>query len=66
MCKTVEFWHELTLFSFGVIIVFTEHEEFLTVTESLKREFDSPETSDLKFRVDGKFIYVHKAVLKIR
>ncbi|XP_039182327.1 RCC1 and BTB domain-containing protein 1 isoform X4 [Crotalus tigris] len=43
-----------------------EHEEFLTVTESLKREFDSPETSDLKFRVDGKFIYVHKAVLKIR
>ncbi|XP_058040409.1 RCC1 and BTB domain-containing protein 1-like [Ahaetulla prasina] len=43
-----------------------EHEDFLTVTESLKREFDSPETSDLKFRVDGKFIYVHKAVLKIR
>uniref|UniRef100_A0A2D4HNN9 BTB domain-containing protein n=1 Tax=Micrurus lemniscatus lemniscatus TaxID=129467 RepID=A0A2D4HNN9_MICLE len=43
-----------------------EHEEFLTVTESLKREFDRPETSDLKFRVDGKFIYVHKAVLKIR
>ncbi|XP_061463541.1 RCC1 and BTB domain-containing protein 1 isoform X2 [Rhineura floridana] len=43
-----------------------EHDDFLTVAESLKREFDSPETSDLKFRVDGKFIYVHKAVLKIR
>lgn len=36
------------------------------MAESLKRQFDSSETSDLKFRVDGKFIYVHKAVLKIR
>ncbi|XP_074769393.1 RCC1 and BTB domain-containing protein 1 isoform X2 [Athene noctua] len=43
-----------------------EHEDFLTVAESLKKEFDSPETSDLKFRVDGKYIHVHKAVLKIR
>uniref|UniRef100_A0AAY4CW17 BTB domain-containing protein n=2 Tax=Denticeps clupeoides TaxID=299321 RepID=A0AAY4CW17_9TELE len=43
-----------------------EHDDFLTVAESLKKEFDSPETSDLKFRVDGKCIYVHKAVLKIR
>ncbi|NP_001017352.2 RCC1 and BTB domain-containing protein 1 [Xenopus tropicalis] len=43
-----------------------EHEDFLTVAESLKKEFDSEETSDLKFRVDGKDIYVHKAVLKIR
>ncbi|XP_053521364.1 RCC1 and BTB domain-containing protein 1 isoform X4 [Artibeus jamaicensis] len=43
-----------------------EHEDFLTVAESLKKEFDSPETADLKFRVDGKYIHVHKAVLKIR
>ncbi|OXB62048.1 hypothetical protein ASZ78_013421 [Callipepla squamata] len=43
-----------------------EQEDFLTVAESLKKEFDSPETSDLKFRVDGKYIHVHKAVLKIR
>ncbi|NP_001084549.2 regulator of chromosome condensation (RCC1) and BTB (POZ) domain containing protein 1 S homeolog [Xenopus laevis] len=43
-----------------------EHDDFLTVAESLKKEFDSEETSDLKFRVDGKYIHVHKAVLKIR
>ncbi|XP_006000619.1 RCC1 and BTB domain-containing protein 1 isoform X1 [Latimeria chalumnae] len=43
-----------------------EHEDYLTVSESMKKEFDSPETSDLKFRVDGKCIHVHKAVLKIR
>nr|XP_033804087.1 RCC1 and BTB domain-containing protein 1 isoform X1 [Geotrypetes seraphini]XP_033804088.1 RCC1 and BTB domain-containing protein 1 isoform X1 [Geotrypetes seraphini]XP_033804089.1 RCC1 and BTB domain-containing protein 1 isoform X1 [Geotrypetes seraphini]XP_033804091.1 RCC1 and BTB domain-containing protein 1 isoform X1 [Geotrypetes seraphini]XP_033804092.1 RCC1 and BTB domain-containing protein 1 isoform X1 [Geotrypetes seraphini]XP_033804093.1 RCC1 and BTB domain-containing protein 1 isof len=43
-----------------------EHEDFLTVAESLKKEFDSVDTADLKFRVDGKYIYVHKAVLKIR
>ncbi|KAM9610244.1 RCC1 and BTB domain-containing protein 1 isoform 3-T9 [Trichechus inunguis] len=43
-----------------------EHEDFLTVAESLKQEFDSPETADLKFRIDGKYIHVHKAVLKIR
>ncbi|XP_022530431.2 RCC1 and BTB domain-containing protein 1 isoform X1 [Astyanax mexicanus] len=43
-----------------------EHDDFLTVAQSLKKEFDSPETSDLKFSVDGKFIHVHKAVLKIR
>lgn len=47
-------------------MVSVEHEDFLTVAESLKKEFDSPETSDLKFRVDGKYIHVHKAVLKIR
>ena len=44
----------------------SEHEDFLTVAESLKKEFDSPETADLKFRIDGKYIHVHKAVLKIR
>ncbi|KAJ8410061.1 hypothetical protein AAFF_G00211020 [Aldrovandia affinis] len=43
-----------------------EHDDFLTVAQSLKKEFDSPETSDLKFSVDGKYIHVHKAVLKIR
>lgn len=44
----------------------SEHEDFLTVAESLKKEFDSPETADLKFRIDGKYIHVHKAILKIR
>lgn len=43
-----------------------EHQDFLTVAQSLKKEFDNPETADLKFCVDGKYIYVHKAVLKIR
>ncbi|KAM9484538.1 RCC1 and BTB domain-containing protein 1-like isoform 11-T12 [Salvelinus alpinus] len=43
-----------------------EHDDFLTVSQSLKKEFDSPETADLKFSVDGKYIHVHKAVLKIR
>lgn len=36
------------------------------MAQSLKKEFDNPETADLKFCVDGKYIYVHKAVLKIR
>lgn len=44
----------------------TEHHDFLTVAQSLKKEFDNPETADLKFCVEGKYIYVHKAVLKIR
>ncbi|CAJ1086948.1 RCC1 and BTB domain-containing protein 1 isoform X2 [Xyrichtys novacula] len=43
-----------------------EHDDFLTVAEALRKEFDSPETADLKFSVDGKCIHVHKAVLKIR
>ena len=43
-----------------------EHDDFLTVAETLKKEFDSPETADLKFSVEGKYIHVHKAVLKIR
>lgn len=43
-----------------------EHDDFLTVAQSLKKEFDNPETADLKFCIDGKYIYVHKAVLKIR
>uniref|UniRef100_A0A674DWX4 Regulator of chromosome condensation (RCC1) and BTB (POZ) domain containing protein 1 n=1 Tax=Salmo trutta TaxID=8032 RepID=A0A674DWX4_SALTR len=43
-----------------------EYDDFLTVAQSLRKEFDSPETADLKFSVDGKYIHVHKAVLKIR
>uniref|UniRef100_A0A669DKD5 Regulator of chromosome condensation (RCC1) and BTB (POZ) domain containing protein 1 n=1 Tax=Oreochromis niloticus TaxID=8128 RepID=A0A669DKD5_ORENI len=43
-----------------------EQDDFLTVAEALRKEFDSPETADLKFSVDGKYIHVHKAVLKIR
>ncbi|TWW81064.1 BTB domain-containing protein 1 Regulator of chromosome condensation and [Takifugu flavidus] len=43
-----------------------DYDDYLTVAQSLKKEFDNPETADLKFCVDGKYIYVHKAVLKIR
>lgn len=44
----------------------TEPDDHLTVAQSLKKEFDNPETADLKFRVDGKYIHVHKVLLKIR
>ncbi|KAK2856816.1 hypothetical protein Q5P01_005551 [Channa striata] len=47
-------------------LVSMEQDDFLTVAEALKKEFDNPETADLKFSVDGKYIHVHKAVLKIR
>ncbi|MEQ2181393.1 hypothetical protein GOODEAATRI_011197 [Goodea atripinnis] len=47
-------------------LVCMEHDDFMTVSEALRKEFDSPETTDLKFSVDGKCIHVHKAVLKIR
>ncbi|XP_023667236.1 RCC1 and BTB domain-containing protein 1-like isoform X2 [Paramormyrops kingsleyae] len=40
--------------------------DFLTVAQSMKNEFDNPETSDLKFCVEGKHIHVHKSFLKIR
>ncbi|KAM9783753.1 RCC1 and BTB domain-containing protein 1-like [Syngnathus typhle] len=43
-----------------------EHDDSLPVAEALKNEFDSPETADFKFIVEGKCIHVHKAVLKIR
>ncbi|KAL6101054.1 rcbtb1 [Pungitius sinensis] len=43
-----------------------EPDDFLTVAQSLKKEFDNPDTADLKFCIDGKYIHVHKALLKIR
>ncbi|XP_037552367.1 RCC1 and BTB domain-containing protein 1 isoform X2 [Nematolebias whitei] len=43
-----------------------EHDDFVTVSRALRKEFDSPDTADLTFSVDGKCIHVHKAVLKIR
>lgn len=49
-----------------VICLIPEQDDYLTVAEALRREFDNPETSDLKFSIDGKCIHVHKAVLKIR
>lgn len=55
----------------NVVILFNyfflpDCEDYLTVAQSLKKEFDSPDISDLKFLVDGKCIHVHKALLKIR
>ncbi|KAM8857587.1 RCC1 and BTB domain-containing protein 1 isoform 1-T1 [Synchiropus picturatus] len=41
-------------------------DDFLTVAQALRKEFDNPETSDLKFCIEGKFIHVHKSILKIR
>lgn len=48
------------------LIILPDGDDYLTVAQSLKKEFDSPEISDLKFLVDGKCIHVHKALLKIR
>lgn len=48
------------------VFCFPDGDDYLTVAQSLKKEFDSPEISDLKFLVDGKCIHVHKALLKIR
>lgn len=38
----------------------------MTAAEALRREFNNPQSSDMRFSVDGKHIHVHKAVLKIR
>ncbi|XP_077172731.1 RCC1 and BTB domain-containing protein 2 [Paroedura picta] len=43
-----------------------EPDDHLTVAQSLKKEFDNPDTADLKFQVDGKYIHAHKVLLKIR
>nr|XP_020447547.1 RCC1 and BTB domain-containing protein 1-like isoform X2 [Monopterus albus] len=43
-----------------------EHDDFLTVAEALRKEFDNPETADVAFSIKGRLIHVHKAVLKIR
>lgn len=56
------FFPYLLLFSLFLL----DGDDYLTVAQSLKKEFDSPEISDLKFLVDGKCIHVHKALLKIR
>lgn len=50
----------------GRYCTFPEHDGLLTIAEALRKEFDCPETSDLKFCVQGKYIHVHKVVLKIR
>lgn len=36
------------------------------IGDSLKMAFNDPATSDVKFCVEGKIIYAHKAILKIR
>lgn len=58
--------HGKTLNIFMYFLSLPDAEDYLTVAQSLKKEFDSPEISDLKFLVDGKCIHVHKALLKIR
>lgn len=54
------------MYYFLTLFCSLDGDDYLTVAQSLKREFDSPEISDLKFLVDGKCIHVHKALLKIR
>lgn len=43
-----------------------EADDHLTVAQSIKKEFDSPDNADVRFQVDGKYIHVHKVLLKIR
>ncbi|ETE72892.1 RCC1 and BTB domain-containing protein 2, partial [Ophiophagus hannah] len=43
-----------------------ELDDHLTIAQSIKKEFDNPDNADLRFQVDGKYIYVHKVLLKIR
>lgn len=52
--------------NFMFVCFLPDGDDYLTVAQSLKKEFDSPDISDLKFLVDGKCIHVHKALLKIR
>ncbi|XP_029458726.1 RCC1 and BTB domain-containing protein 2 isoform X2 [Rhinatrema bivittatum] len=47
-------------------LLIVEPDEHLTVAQSLKKEFDNPETADLRFLVDEKYIHVHKVLLRIR
>ncbi|XP_077987342.1 RCC1 and BTB domain-containing protein 1-like [Glandiceps talaboti] len=39
---------------------------YKTVPESIQEAFDNEETADLKFTIEDKTVYVHRAVLKIR
>ncbi|EFN60480.1 RCC1 and BTB domain-containing protein 1 [Camponotus floridanus] len=41
-------------------------EKVLNILESLEAAFDDPLTSDFTIQVEGKSIYVHKAILNIR
>ncbi|XP_070789239.1 RCC1 and BTB domain-containing protein 2 isoform X2 [Pituophis catenifer annectens] len=43
-----------------------EPDNHLTIAQSIKKAFDNPDNADLRFQVDGKYIYVHKVFLKIR
>lgn len=60
LCQKTKVTFQIYLF------ILPDGDDYLTVAQSLKKEFDSPEISDLKFLVDGKCIHVHKALLKIR
>lgn len=47
-------------------VLSVEPDDHPSIAQSLKKEFDNPETADLMFLVDQKFIYVHKVLLRIR
>ena len=70
--------HGIALVTWCIIIAFTtlfkvtwepmlvcnEHEE--TVLQSVSAAFNDESTADLKIAIDGKIIFVHKSLLKIR
>ncbi|NXM96197.1 RCBT2 protein, partial [Sylvia borin] len=71
-CKTVCYTQNIVVGGICIAHYFIsplfilEPDDHLTVAQSLKKEFDNPDTADLKFLVDGKYIHVHKVLLKIR
>ena len=48
------------------LFLLTEFEDLKTVGTCVGEAFNDQETSDLTFMIDGKPVYVHKAMLKIR
>ena len=56
------------LADFGVMHqpLIVSSEEEMSITDNLRQAFDDVVTSDLTIHVGGKYIYVHKAILKLR
>ncbi|GAB6032349.1 RCC1 and BTB domain-containing protein 2 [Chamberlinius hualienensis] len=53
-------------FTYAPIVLDDLHTPTITINDSLKLAFDDSNTSDMKFVIEGKFVHVHKAILKIR